>query len=540
MATVGGGAAYQRLTKPEDGLSESFQYWGGLKAKRNAEAQARREQRKKEADDEFKNKYNIDPDKYTIDPSEFRNADVVGREAMSQVRDQLYETRNKLKEDPNNVELQKQWDKLNASAKYLQQGHQKYIDLGKEMLKKEEANGISGLDSKWRERLEAYDAGRIKVRIENGEIMYDFFDEDGKFKEAIQYRDLVQGTIRDKVDLNKETTEFLSLIGAVKYDEDTGGFVKSIDTWGEEQDAQSERIVDAVLESKDYRDDVLFQAGLIDDSDHFDDNTKDKLARMYLKDYVKGAYEQTTSLKPYNRPQPRSYNKSFGERKWEKKGSDLYNVSMRISSGDKEALGQVLGTRLKVQDGDKTVEKIISDYAITDDQIVFLDNQGNELSVIDRDADKRKTGLQVAMLIQNGQSADEVQSLFEYGEKESGGQYNIGELSDTYDKSEGSVLDLKPIEDLPVDEDDAVLILEDNYSDAGFYFGSSIPFSDQVSITAPNGISRRFKTTDKNGIKEFIAKYSEKQNKYNIKEKNTEEPKKEATKKKATTSVNMG
>lgn len=86
----GGGAAYQKLTTPEDGISRSMQYWGGLFAQQ-AEANKEREDREKIrkakeiSDWEEKNQANYNDFKQTI--TGYDTYDDVGRDYTNRVID---------------------------------------------------------------------------------------------------------------------------------------------------------------------------------------------------------------------------------------------------------------------------------------------------------------------------------------------------------------------------------------------------------------------------------------------------------------------
>jgi hypothetical protein len=101
MAGQGGGAAYQRLTTPDDGLSRSLQYWGGLY---NQQAQQNREREDKEkirkqkevSDWEEKNQVNYDDFKQTI--TGYNTYDDVGRSYAQKAMDAYVEQYNKAEE----------------------------------------------------------------------------------------------------------------------------------------------------------------------------------------------------------------------------------------------------------------------------------------------------------------------------------------------------------------------------------------------------------------------------------------------------------
>ncbi len=461
---------------------------------------------------DFEDKYAINPDDYFLESTEFRTVNDVGREAIHQIRDRMFEIKGRLNKNPNNLELQKQWDKLSYSIKALKDGHAKFKDIGTNYLELVEDDAISGLDEDvWRGRLEAYDEGRLKVMLDkDNNLNYQFFDKDGKFVEDVNYKDLIQGSLRRRIDINQEAKDFLVGIGATKLDQNTGGFVKTINEWGSRQDAQATQLTNAYLENPDILDDVLYQAGLgADDIEVLPDDQKKRIASDYLKGVIRGAYDEATSLKPFNRPVGRR--SSFTETQKMNAASNLFDLSMRASSGERGALDQMVGSRIKVQDeeSDRTVEKTIGDYAITEEGTVFLDGNGNQIATIPNDSDIRRRAFQFAMMIENGQSADNVQSTFELGEGLNQGRFTIGETAPTKISREVSALDLSNIEQIPSDETSAVAFLRGQFGESGYRFKEALIGRNAVKITAPNGEQERFFTSDVEAIKEFIDRTSE-------------------------------
>lgn len=101
MAEVGSGAAYQRLTTPDDGLSKSMQYWGGLfaqQAENNRDRQDKEKIRKqKEVQDwEEKNEMKFDDFKQNI--TGYNTYDDVGRQYAQRAMDAYIDQYNKAEE----------------------------------------------------------------------------------------------------------------------------------------------------------------------------------------------------------------------------------------------------------------------------------------------------------------------------------------------------------------------------------------------------------------------------------------------------------
>lgn len=97
----GGGAAYQKLTTPEDGISRSMQYWGGLfaqqaEANRDREEKERIRKAKEISEWEEKNQINYEDFKQTI--TGYNTYDDVGRGYANSAMDKYVSEYNKAEE----------------------------------------------------------------------------------------------------------------------------------------------------------------------------------------------------------------------------------------------------------------------------------------------------------------------------------------------------------------------------------------------------------------------------------------------------------
>ena len=497
--------AYNRLTPIREDFGDSLTQAENQGFKYREEQRLIEEQERQRNKD-FQDKYSIDPNEYFLENTEFRTVNEVGREAIHQIRDKIFDLKKKLRTNPNNLGLQKQWDKLQYSIKALKDGHQKFKTVGDEYLKSIENDEISGLDeNKWKDRLEAYDEGRIRVKIDDdANLNYEFFDRDGKFVENVNYKDLIQGSLRKRIDVDKEAKDLLSVIGATKRDVNTGGFVKSINEWGARQEAQSRKIVDAYLSDPDVVDDILFQIGLRDEGNAIPRERKKEIAAEYIQEVMRGAFNEASTLRPFNRPVGRTRSTSFGDLQKRQTASNLFDISMRAAAGEKGALDQIVGSRIKVQDGDKTMEKTISDYANTEEGTVFLDANRNVIATVPNDSDSRRRALRFAMIVENGQSADNVQSTFEIGESLNDGRFLTGDIAPNKVEVQVPDVDVSKISKLPREEENAVKYLRGEFEEAGFKFKQALIGLNAVKITAPNGQSKRFYTSEVDEIKQFM------------------------------------
>ena len=513
MAKTSGAAAYQRLTVPNiDYKSAEF---AAISAANRRASQAINEQRaarkakeKAEKEKAFEEEYKIDDNKFKIEESEFRTPQDVGMEAMELYRDAIYDTKEQLRQDPNNVELKKKMGRLNNGVDVLKSSYESVLKVEDAIEKKIADGTLSKVDeNRWSTFLDSYRNGRVKpVMNDEGAIAYVVYDEEGNRAETIPFKKLISDTVLyDKVDINKNLSEMATHLGKEVYDKASGGFVNTFDEWGVKQETQASSLVDTFLNNDAVTAD-LYQQLIDKDSDqrdNFSQEQKDELKEV-LMGRLKRAYDTKKEKKPYNRPQPSGG--SLTDSLKMQNANNLYDISMRAANGDKQALDQMVGSRIKVQVGDKTVEKVIADYAVTNKGIAFIDNQGNEISVVEKDSNKRRQALKIAMLIQNGQSADDVQTMFEFGEARTGGQFTVGEQASIKTPKEVSALEITndDVKNIPTNEGEAVDYLRQKFSESGFRFREAIAGFNAVKITAPNGVSKNFYTDETSEIKQFM------------------------------------
>ena len=126
-----------------------------------------RQQREYDRQLEFEDRYGLDESLFQLEDTEFRTLNDATTEALAQARDRYYDVYKALQKDPTNVDLKKRLGKVRNFVTTMGQSHQKMMEMGQNYLQKVQEGKISGVDEdNWREQLEAYDEGRVRVMMD--------------------------------------------------------------------------------------------------------------------------------------------------------------------------------------------------------------------------------------------------------------------------------------------------------------------------------------------------------------------------------------
>lgn len=196
---------------------------------------------------------------------------------------------------------------------------------------------------------------------------------------------------------------------------------------------------------------------------------------------------------------------SASEKGRQNRASTLYNLSTRLAQGDDAAFGQITGSEVSTLDRETGKKKtiVLGEPIFTKDEIVFVDESGDVFKKIKRTGDPNVDALEVSMVIRSGDSADDVQALFDEGMAISKGKPSA---------LRGQQLEQQETEDfierMPIDEDDAKEFLEDNI---GKGFTTSVAFAPGKDVIIikhdATGEEQEFSTDDKVGISNFLKKH---------------------------------
>jgi hypothetical protein len=187
------------------------------------------------------------------------------------------------------------------------------------------------------------------------------------------------------------------------------------------------------------------------------------------------------------------------------RASTLYNLSTRLAQGDDAAFGQITGSEVSTLDKETGKKKtiVLGEPIFTENEIVFVDESGDVFKKIKRTGDPNVDALEISMVIRSGDSADDVQALFDEGMAINKGKPSAlrGQLLEQQETEDF-------IENMPIDEDDAEKFLKENI---GKGFTTSIAFApgkDVITIKHDaTGEEQDFATDDKVGISNFLKKH---------------------------------
>lgn len=305
--------------RPTQAITEDFggiaqQGVNQLIAKKEREAASVEAERKR--NQEFEDRYGINEDDYVLEDTEFRTVNDATTEAVSQYRDRYYDIFNQLKNDPNNLELKKRLGNVTNSVKRMKASHDKIQQIGEDYLAKLEADGLSGVDEdKWREILEATDEGRLKVKLdENDNMQYMFYGKDGKLKEVLPYKELISGSLTERVDLDAELDGLVARVGTDTIDVVSGGFIKSMNQFGNDQQRFVNDWIDSYLgtdekslETNPVLADLLNQAtgGSSKKREDFTEEERQQVKKFLLQQ-TKDRFNEVIKLKQLTQPRAQS------------------------------------------------------------------------------------------------------------------------------------------------------------------------------------------------------------------------------------------
>ncbi len=309
-----------------------------------AEREAKRNQ-------EFEDRYGINEDDYVLEDTEFRTVNDTATEAVSMYRDRYYDVYTQLKADPNNIQLKKRLGKISNSVKSLSASNNKIKEIGEQYVAMMEEDKISGVDEdKWREVLEATEDGRVKVSMdEDDNMQYMFYNKDGKLQDVMAFKELIGGTLTEKVDLDESLDALVDSIGTDQIDQVTGRFITSSNVFGADQKRFVNDFIDSYvgtdaksLENNPVLADLLNQAtgGSSKKKSNFTEQER-QFVKNFLLQQTKDRYDETVKLK--ERQQPRAV--SAADRK-QPKAADI-NIAFQGSAPKRDADGNFVFTIAK-------------------------------------------------------------------------------------------------------------------------------------------------------------------------------------------------
>ncbi len=203
---------------------------------------------------------------------------------------------------------------------------------------------------------------------------------------------------------------------------------------------------------------------------------------------------------------PKTYKPSDSEKSRQKEASSLYDISTRMIQGDSTAFGQVEGQKYITTDAEGKVKTIIlGEPKLLDDTIVFYDQNQKVVTKVDITGDSMRDALNVAQVIRSGEKSDQVQSLFDQGAQQAGG--NLPKLRG--EKLEAGAT-VSIIDEMPQSQGSAKPYLE-RYPEISRVFdvGTSGIINEFITLTdKATGEEEEFNTeTEKEKLKAFLENY---------------------------------
>lgn len=318
MAKVGGGSAYVRLEKPDNAISQSFQYWGGLKAQeieadkgRAERAQLRQAQQNKEWEEKYGYKY----DDFLNKVTGFDSYDQVKTDYAQQVSDKYIELNRKAQEalSSGNLKDRRKYEtemmRLKGAFKQVQQADAIIGQRFQESMKMAQEGKMSGVDSdSWDAEMQAISKDmNYRVTIgENGspEIVGVKTLMDGSQEPfSIRYSDIVNGTWRPyrKQDIAGKgglVNNVLDRLGAETTVDRNGALIVTNQKWDAKREKASQGYIDSLLASDEITADLYNQ--MIDGNSRkrtgFTGDEKKQVADRMME-LVKGGYTEVEGLK---------------------------------------------------------------------------------------------------------------------------------------------------------------------------------------------------------------------------------------------------
>lgn len=221
-----------------------------------------------------------------------------------------------------------------------------------------------------------------------------------------------------------------------------------------------------------------------------------EVVSKHLYDQIDAAIGRTEKEIPKRESSSRPSDKT---NRFNREASSLYNLSTRAARGESVAFDQIEGRIYSVIDdkGNKKSVKLSRPILTDDGNILITDVNGKEILNIPSGPD---ASLAIANIIRSGDSADTVQSLFEQGERLSGG--SLPSLRSNVEEKTSIV---SALSDMPVNEDEALKWLKSNLPTD---IKVDIPYTvgDYIRLTKGQD-SVEFKTNDIDAIKAWLDKY---------------------------------
>lgn len=316
MANVGGGAAYQRLQVPEDGINQSSQFWGAQDAKR-VEGQKLADERKAIRDDQevkdWEKTTGLKADEFTSKYTGFKSFDDMNTDFSLYITDEYVnlqrqakdsmlrgDQRGRAKAEGDMIKYKGYFKEASKSQEHFSTIYNNY--------KKAVAEGrVSGASKNFESIMQSSMEGKnVALRVIDGNLVYTGIDTEGKpFR--VPSQDIMDESFGwiEKQDLNGKEGIVQTIVkdlGKVTEDKITGYKKTTTQGWDEKLHGGATDIaIEALTSADDTMGDLLHQLSGGKTSKRKDFTEEDyKLVKDSLRSTIRGAYSTETKIDENN------------------------------------------------------------------------------------------------------------------------------------------------------------------------------------------------------------------------------------------------
>jgi hypothetical protein len=310
--TTGGGAAYQRLQVPKDGISQALQFWGGQEAKKIADGKLADERegiRKKKEVEDWETKYGLKEGDFKNKYTGFKSFDDMNTDFSMYATDEYVNLQRQAKDALTNGDLKEKTrlegemirlkNAFGEAAKSQEFFGQKFADYQKAVTDKK----VSGASKDFEDIVqEAILNKNVALRMVDGNLVYTGM-KDGKdgVREPfnIPYQDLMDGSFGwyEKQQINGKggiIDNILGDLGTITKENENGYYKITTQEWDEAIHGKAvDDSVEALLGNDEVMGDLLYQFSKGKESKMFGFEKKDyDIVRPKLKEMIRAGYSE--------------------------------------------------------------------------------------------------------------------------------------------------------------------------------------------------------------------------------------------------------
>lgn len=300
MAGSSGAAAYQRLEKPDNAISQGLQFWGNIAAEQGAEFRMRDEREKVRKDAELKDwedKFGQKVGDFKATLTGFNNPDDIALRYAMDTADEytdIYREAEKAKMSGDRVkqkELEFELIKRKNSFKTFNEASGKLNETFVRYGEDSQKGLVSGASANWEKQVQAIANSNYQVINKQGVPYLVGLDEDDKPFE-VRYADVIKGDYNyiKKQDVVGTVKKISGNLGSLTEKISDKLWITEQKLWNDEIKKGAETMIDSVM-TTDMVGDVLYNiTGQPKDKDFTDEDRKK--VKDHLLAGVRGAYTE--------------------------------------------------------------------------------------------------------------------------------------------------------------------------------------------------------------------------------------------------------